>query len=807
MKYLLIAEKPSLMRDIESCYKAHKSDVVSKIGGEIDFIALSGHVCTNYLPNDYIQWKDKKWNEIEYPMIPDPWKIKAINDKHKKETLEKIKKSLPSYDGIICATDSDTEGYGIYYLLEKYLKFSKPTLRFMEHSLTDKEILKSLLSMTDFHKDPQHIHATQSFLLRSHADWLFGMNASRVMSNKQGRLCKIGRVKSPTIKLVYDNSLAIENFKAKTYYVVISEYEGFKGILQAEKEDAKYEDKSKIPSFPLAGEVTDVKSDKAYRNPPKLFDLAAVQAEAGSRFKLKPDRTLDIIQSLYEKHKVISYPRTQCRYVSSEKAKEFPQLLENIRVFPDLDTLAGSLTPGDMARVMGDKNVVNDTEVGKESHDALLPTSKKPDLSKMTEDEKRICHLIFSRFLMQFLGREESEKTVVKIKHGLGIFKAEGKVIKKKGWTVLYKEQKDVILPALKTGDKITAKRIYPDERKTKAPSRLTQATLINAMRNIATQITDPELKKSLAESQGIGTPATRAAIIKDIIDTGYVSDKKDGLYITDEGRAYIESVKELDIISPVFAAEMDTSIKKIQRGETAFKDAQNEVIAKLYDMIKQIDSLKKVNVPGALEEGTPTGVSCPICKKELTVGKYNYECSCGFKAGKNILGHELKEKELKTLCENKKAGPFTFINKSKKKFSAYLVINSEGKVGFEFPSAKCPNCGSDMRFNDYGAFCDCGLKVFKKQRGVKLSDEEINKLLSGEKVYRKNFKNKDGKTYSGSLYIEGPEVKIEFDEGSPAKSTGEKTSTKKPPQGPKNQAFSLEDFSLEDFYNDLAKD
>lgn len=807
MKYLLIAEKPSLMRDIESCYKAHKADVTAKIGGEIDFIALSGHVCTNYLPNDYAEWKDKKWNDIEYPMIPDPWKIKAINDKREKETLEKIKKSLPSYDGIICATDSDTEGYGIYYLLEKYLKISKPTLRFIEHSLTDKEILKSLLSMTDFHKDPQHIHATQSFLLRSRADWLFGMNASRVMTNKQGRLCKIGRVKSPTIKLVYDNSLAIENFTPKTYYVVISEYEGFKGILQAEKEDARYEDKSKIPSFPLAGEVADVKSEKAYRNPPKLFDLAAVQAEAGSRFKMKPDRTLDIIQSLYEKHKVISYPRTQCRFVSSEKAKEFPQLLKNIRVFPDLDALAGALSPDDMKRVMADKNVVNDTEVSKESHDALLPTSKKPDLSAMTEDEKNICHLIFSRFLMQFLGKEEGEKTVVKIKHGLGIFKAEGKVIKKKGWTVLYKKQKDVILPALKTGDKITAKRIYPDERKTKAPSRLTQATLINAMRNIATQITDPELKKSLAESQGIGMPSTRTAIIKDIIDTGYVSDKKDGLYITDEGRAYIESVKELDIISPIFAAEMDTSIKKIQRGETAFNDAQDEVIAKLYDMIKQIDSLKKVNVPGALAEGTPANVNCPVCGNPLTVSKFNYECSCGFKVGRQILSHEVKEKELKELCDNKKAGPFTFISKSKKKFSAYLIIDDDNKVQFEFPSAKCPNCGSDMRFNDYGAFCDCGLKVFKSQRGVKLSDAEVKKILSGEKVYRKNFKSKDGKTYSGSLYLDGTEVKIEFEEGAQGKSTGtKKPAAKKPPQGPKNQAFSLEDFSLDDFYNDLAK-
>ena len=766
-KYLLIAEKPSLMRDIKSCYDKHKADVVKKIGAEIDFIALSGHVCTNYMPNDYFEWKDKKWKDITYPMVPNPWKIKAISDKNRLSTIEKIKNSLNSYDGIICATDSDTEGYGIYYLLETYLGINKPTLRFMEHSLTDKEILKSLLSMTDFHKDAQHVKTTQSFLLRSHADWLFGMNASRVMTNRAGRLFKIGRVKSPTIKLVYDNSVSIENFTAKTYYALIAEYDGFKATLLDGKEDARFDDKSKIPSFPLTGEVIEVKSEKAYRNPPKLFDLAAVQAEAGSRYKYKPDRTLEIIQSLYMNHKVISYPRTQCRYISSEKAKELPQLLEALKAFSDLEPLVNAVTQEDYRRVSTDKNVVNDSEVNKESHDALLPTTNKPDLSKMTEDEKVICHLIFSRLLMQFLGKEEGEKTSINIQHGSGIFKAEGKVVKKKGWTILHKEQKDVILPGFVKGDKITAKEIKPDERKTKAPSRLTQATLINAMRNIASQIKDPELKKSLAESQGIGTPATRAAIIKDIIDTGYVSDKKDGLYITDEGRAYIESIKELDIISPLFAAEMDTSIKKIQRGEVLYKDAEEEVLKKLTEMVKQIEGLT-VTLPA--DEGEIEGVTCPKCGGKIVGSRYAYECekNCGFKAGKTILGYKLSPDDLKSLIEQGRTNIHQFVNKNKKRFSAYLVFDENKNIVFEFPTATCPFCKSDINFNSYGAFCEkCGLKIFKKQRGIYLSEEDLLTLLKGEPVFSTNFKKKlpngryQGKKYPGRLYVEGNELKF----------------------------------------------
>ena len=163
MKYLFIAEKPSLMRDVQACYKNHKNEVVEKVG-EVDFMALSGHVCTNYMPTDYEEWKDKSWRAIVYPMIPNPWQIKPIADKRKQETIAEIGRRVPDYDGIIVGTDSDVEGYGIYWLLEQYLKLNeKPALRFIEHSLTDAEILKSLLSMTDYHQNPTHVHFVQSF--------------------------------------------------------------------------------------------------------------------------------------------------------------------------------------------------------------------------------------------------------------------------------------------------------------------------------------------------------------------------------------------------------------------------------------------------------------------------------------------------------------------------------------------------------------------------------------------------------------------------------------------------------------------
>ena len=153
MHYLFIAEKPSLLREVENCYNNHRQEIISKVG-EIDFIALSGHMCTLFAPDEYPRWMDVKWNEVEYPMVPSEWKIKAINDTYKKKTIRNIREIIDNYDGIIVGTDSDVEGYGIYYLLEQYLNIEyMNALRFIEHSLTDKEILQSLLTMTDFHND------------------------------------------------------------------------------------------------------------------------------------------------------------------------------------------------------------------------------------------------------------------------------------------------------------------------------------------------------------------------------------------------------------------------------------------------------------------------------------------------------------------------------------------------------------------------------------------------------------------------------------------------------------------------------
>lgn len=812
MKYLFIAEKPSLMRDVQACYQNHKQEVTERVG-EIDFTALSGHVCTNFMPTDYGEWKDKSWKAIVYPMIPDPWQIKPIADRRKQETLAQIKRRAADYDGIIVGTDSDVEGYGIYWLMEQYLGLNeKPALRFIEHSLTDAEILKSLLTMTDYHQNPTHVHFVQSFLIRSRADWLFGMNASRMLTNKRGSLIKAGRVKSPTIKLVYDNSMAIENFANRKYFVLEAAYgypvaeagekaasdeavgmseaatidEGsvFKAVLQNEEGDAQFENPRLFASYALEGIVTAVETKRSASHAPKLFDLAALQAEAGSKYKFKPDQTLELVQRLYEKHKVISYPRTQCRYVSTEKAKEFAAMIENLAVFEDLKLIADGIDPGVFEKILKDKAVVNDAEVAKESHDALLPTLKRPDLSRMSADEQIICRMIYTRLLAQFLPKLSEDKTTIQIRHAEvdedaaadtgnivaagaavdadagGIFKATGKIVVEPGWSILYKKSNDHALPKLKKGDRITAGTIQPVQKETSPPKRLTQATLINAMRNIATQIEDKELKKSLADSQGIGTPATRAAIIKDILDSGYIEEKKSGLYITAKGKSYIDAVKDFDIAYPVFAADMDNHIKKVQRGEAEYEQVMTEVLEKLQEMCKKIgQDLEEVEAELAPFEPVQTDIRCIKCGGVMEEQKKHYQClGCGAKIYKNTSGAIIDLELLRKLESGAQSGYLNFKNRAGKPFRAALKLDEKGEIEMVFfeESVQCPKCRKKAVLNQWGVFCGvkkCGHKLFRSFCGHDFSYPEMKALLDGKAVAA-SFQSKAGKAFNAKVHL-----------------------------------------------------
>ena len=762
---LFVAEKPSLMREVQKCYKNHQKDIINKVGS-IDFIALAGHVCGSFFPDDYKnhpEWSGK-WDEIDYPIIPQQWGIKALDDKRKKETLKKIKSSVSEYDGIIVGTDSDTEGYGIYYLLEHYLKIEKKkALRFIEHSLTDKEIYEQLLCMRDYHTDPVHKHFTESFLIRMRTDWLFGMNVTRLMTNKCGVLMNTGRVKAATTKLIYDNSMAIDQFVSRTYYYLTADYGNFKAS-QIDKHGKYVEyataDEVKKQSVPLNGKVLkkDVKDE--YTNAPQLYDLSAIQVEAGRLYKMSPKEVLATIQSLYETHKVISYPRTQCRYVSSEKAKEFPDMLKKLLVFPELKPYVEKISVNDIKRVQADKRIVNDKEVEKESHDALLPTDKTPDLSKLSEIERQICLLIYTRLLAQFLPKLRQQKTKLFLQHGDKLFYTTGKMVIDEGWRKLYGSLKNIELPLLTEGQPVTAKGIVPDAKKTTPPKRYTDASIVDAMTNIANQIKDDALRKSLSESKGIGTSATRAQIIDEIIKAGYVDVKKKQLYITEKGKHLIESFPGIDLFKPEFSAVMDYDMKLIQRGEKDYDTVYADTLNKLRKTCEQIEQTKV--------SGPVSKYKCPRCHSYMKEVSWGYVCdACDIKVPFSIGGHKFTESEMNILFEGEKTKPITLKKKDGNSFSASLILTAEQGVQFDFSSGVlCPYCKNDMRHNKGGYFCDCGFKVFQTICGKSLTDGQMKRLISkGSLPEMDGFESKAGKKFSAGLEIKEKKVNFVFPE------------------------------------------
>lgn len=764
-RWFFVAEKPSLMREVQKCYRNHQKDIINKVGS-IDFIALAGHVCGSFFPDDYKnhpEWSDK-WDEIDYPIIPQQWGIKALDDKRKKETLKKIKSLVSEYDGIIVGTDSDTEGYGIYYLLEHYLKIEKKkALRFIEHSLTDKEIYEQLLCMRDYHTDPVHKHFTESFLIRMRTDWLFGMNVTRLMTNKCGVLMNTGRVKAATTKLIYDNSMAIDHFVSRTYYYLTADYGNFKAS-QIDKHGKYVEyataDEVKKQSVPLNGKVLkkDVKDE--YTNAPQLYDLSAIQVEAGRLYKMSPKEVLATIQSLYETHKVISYPRTQCRYVSSEKAKEFPDMLKKLLVFPELKPYVEKISVNDIKRVQADKRIVNDKEVEKESHDALLPTDKTPDLSKLSEIERQICLLIYTRLLAQFLPKLRQQKTKLFLQHGDKLFYTTGKMVIDEGWRKLYGSLKNIELPLLTEGQSVTAKEIVPDAKKTTPPKRYTDASIVDAMTNIANQIKDDALRKSLSESKGIGTSATRAQIIDEIIKAGYVDVKKKQLYITEKGKHLIESFPGIDLFKPEFSAVMDYDMKLIQRGEKDYDTVYADTLNKLRKTCEQIEQTKV--------SGPVSKYKCPRCHSYMKEVSWGYVCdACDIKVPFSIGGHKFTESEMNILFEGEKTKLITLKKKDGNSFSASLILTAEQGVQFDFSSGVlCPYCKNDMRHNKGGYFCDCGFKVFQTICGKSLTDGQMKRLISkGSLPEMDGFESKAGKKFSAGLEIKEKKVNFVFPE------------------------------------------
>lgn len=756
------------MRAVEDAYKHNKAAIDTKLGGEVVFTALSGHVCRWLEPSEYDEWKDTKWKDLELPLTPEPFQIAGTKEEYASGVLANVKKLVKEEkpDAYIVGTDSDVEGNGIFYLLSKYLHIeNKPTYRFFEQSLTEKEIVHSLLHMTDFYKEPRDVRMTDTFITRSQFDWLVGMNATIAITTRSGELYRVGRVKAPTIKLVYDNSMAIDNFVPHSDFFVKAEFaDGFTGMMLTEdrSEEEVFETEDKAIAFiealsdPKSANVVSLEKKKISQSAPALYKLSSLQGEAGSKYNYSPKQTLDTVQELYEM-RLLTYPRTDGTFVSTAKAATFDTLINTMKHIPELSEHANKVSAADIEKVKKNKKVVNDEEVKKSSHDALLPTETIPSnfekLSKMQQD---IYLLVAKRFLAQFLPDKVNESTTLLSNISGRIFRSKGTITLLPGWSILYrktsdeeeKEKDEKIPSSIEKGATISVNTVKPHEKVSKPPARLTSATLVTAMENIAKYIDDKHLKDVMKEAKGIGTQATRADIIEQLIKTGYIKceGKKNTLSITDMGKRYMETMKQFSITDPTTAAEWESVFQSVKEGKVSREDAKEQTLDYVYDFI---DEVAKAEIKVAPRDLQVLNVNCPFCKENGKIRKLKWGYACENAIGKEAACHfklsnfdgKVTEKDIAALSTEGITRKITAISKSKKTGKAFnarlkLIGNTENGIQFAFDDpeelpVKCPYCQGKIFKYDWGYSCEnrrsqaCTFVVSNKRKKIQITDVE----------------------------------------------------------------------------------
>ena len=572
MKTLVIAEKPSVGRDIARILKCtSKADGFLFSESYVVSWAI-GHLVALFDPEDYSQvWK--RWSMESLPIIPERIKLKPVL-KTKKQ-LDVLKKLMNSKEvsKIICATDSGREGELIFRYICQFSGCTKPVKRLWISSMTDEAIKAGLASM----KDGKAYEALfESARCRSEADWLVGINASRVFSVKYNSRLSVGRVQTPTLAIIAERQKEIDAFIPKDYWEVQAQFDepSFIGIwFDPKTKDSKIFDKAKAESITSvvkgkAGYINDIKTERKKIAPNLLYDLTDLQRDANKRFGFSAQKTLSLAQELYEKRKLITYPRTDSRHLSEDLKDKLPLLLKRLDIEP---------YKGFISYVLGlkalpiSKRLVDNTKVS--DHHAIIPADVQPKPSLLSEDERKIYDLIVRRFIAAFYPAYIYDITSITSIVEDEQFLTKGNTIVQLGWMEIYpqdlksaKSPNESVLPNVKKGDAVKVKDTKCIKKKTQPPKLYTEATLLSAMEN-AGRFTDNEELAAVLKESGLGTPATRASIIERLITVGYLTRKAKSLIPTEKGMKLIEAVPN-ELKSPETTGKWEKGLSRIAKSD-----------------------------------------------------------------------------------------------------------------------------------------------------------------------------------------------------------------------------------------------
>jgi DNA topoisomerase-3 len=694
-KKLIITEKPSVARDIASAlgkFTNHKE----YLENETYVITWAlGHLVGLAEPEDYDK-KLKVWRLVLLPVIPEEFKLKVLEGN--RDRLRVIQKLIKRQDveALINACDAGREGELIFRYIYEFVKCKKPVFRLWLSSMTREAIREAFRNLRS---GEEFANLAAAAKCRSEGDWLVGINGTRAFTARYRTLLSVGRVQTPTLAILVHREREIQEFVPTPYWEVFARFASPEGTYLGKwrnGEDRVYsqEEAQAIVERVRGGKgaVVEFEERQSSEAPPLLYDLTALQRDANKLLGFSAQRTLDAAQKLYESYKLITYPRTDSRFLSEDLMVVVEKSWSMLGDCGYRELVAGGLP----RNALNNKRVFDKSKVT--DHHAIIPTGEAIYWDTLSSDAQKIMDLIVKRFISVFYPDAKWAHRKIHTRVGEDLFVSKSKVLVEPGWRKVYGEKESEpqdFLPRLEEGEVVSVVETWFEAKETKAPPRYTEATLLAAMENAGKFVEDEELREVLKEN-GIGTPATRASIIERLIEVGYVEREGKTLIPTPKGMELINIVEAIpieELASPQLTGEWERKLRLMEKGDYS-RDVFMEEIKQL--TVEIVEKLRNKEYQGELERiHVPIG-SCPLCGAPVYENQKAFTCSrwkegCQFVVWKTILGKKLTRTQVRKLLEEGKTEKLYGFRsrKSKKKFSAVLVLDSEGKISFEFPTSR----------------------------------------------------------------------------------------------------------------------
>lgn len=704
MKHLVIAEKPSVGRDIARVLHCNKKTNTYIEGKDYIVTWALGHLVTLADPEQYDE-QYKTWNMDTLPMLPEHWKLVVIKQTGRQFHAVKELIFRKDVSDIIIATDAGREGELVARWILDKAGNQKPLKRLWISSVTDKAIREGFQNLRPG-KSYEPLY--RAAVARAQSDWVVGINATRALTCKYNAQLSCGRVQTPTLAMIAAREEEIRTFKPVPYYGLKAAVGGITFTwTDARSGSSRSFDKDRIQAIKQASApsllVTDVRKKLKKTFAPALYDLTALQREANQKFGFSAKQTLNIMQRLYENHKVLTYPRTDSRYLTTDIVPTLKERLKACAVGP-YSKIAGRLS---MQKLQANKSFVNDSKVS--DHHAIIPTEQFVQLDHMSNEERKIYDLVVRRFLAVLSPACEYEETSISGTIGEERFSAKGNFIKSAGWREVYEsgytdgEDEDeeqttfsqISLPDVQKGETLPVTALTITEGKTKPPACFTEGTLIAAMENPVKYLKhkDKDVVKTLGETGGLGTVATRADIIEKLFNSFLMEKKGNEIRITSKGKQLLSLVPS-DLKSPELTASWEMRLQAIAKGKESDKTFMKEIDNYTKALIQEIKS-----ADGTFRHDNMTRTKCPEC------GKFMLEVNG--KHGKLLV------------CQDRECGHKETISRH--------------------TNARCPVCHKKMDLVGKGDgqrfICVCGHKE-------KLSSFEERKKKEGKGASKKDVNN-----------------------------------------------------------------